>query len=427
MIRRLFEKIKEFAKDGLFHIFGGSVVSKIVGVLSTVVVIRQLDKAAYGQYVSANNLFSYFTAFVGIGLANAALQYCSEAISEQKKNGVHLYSLVVGSVSNVLVMALILVLAHVRALGGEPEVAYYLRLMSGLPFVIYIHTYFQIVLRIQMNNRAFSFSSMVYSVSMLGGNILMTMLMGIPGLILSTYLANVFGALKSCHTLKKCYFFYGIIHDREPLERSYKKEMTNYALVYAATTFSSMVLLLLDVTCLDLILKDSTVLADYKVATTIPTACAFIPSCLLVYFYPKMVKAFTEGKARGRAYVNSLMRLFLGVNGAIFVVMVLAAPLLIRLGFGQKYMNTVSLFQLLCLNYLVNGVQMLLSHVLAVIKRLKANLLLSILSGLIKIGMNVALIPLIGSAGAAISTVAVTCLITALYCWYLHKFYKEAE
>lgn len=427
MMKRLLNKIIELAKDGLFHIFGGSVVSKIVGVLSTVVVIRQLDKAAYGQYVSANNLFSYFTAFVGMGLANAALQYCSEKISEQKKNGVHVYSLIVGSVANILVTALIFVLAYVKALGGHAEVAYYLRLMAGLPFVIYIHTYLQIVLRIQMNNRAFSFSSMVYSVSMLGGNILMTMWMGVPGLILSTYIANVLGALKSCHTLHKCYFFYGITHDREKLERSYKKDLVNYALVYAATSFSSMVLLLLDVTCLDLILKDSTVLADYKVATTIPTACAFIPSCLLVYFYPKMVRAFAEGKMQGRKYVNGLMKLFLGANGAIFLFMVLAAPLLIWLGFGEKYMNTVPLFQLLSLNYLINGLQMLLSHVLAVIKRLKANLLLSVFSGIIKIVLNVILIPYVGSPGAAISTVAVTCLITALYFRYLHKFYKEKE
>ncbi len=427
MLKKLWNKTKEFAKDGLFHIFGGSVVSKIVGVLSTVVVIRQLEKVAYGQYVSANNLFSYFTTFVGIGLANAALQYCSEKISEQKQNGVHRYSLIVGSVANILVTALILVLAHIKALGGQPEVAYYLRLMSGLPFVIYLHTYFQIVLRIQMNNRAFSFSSMVYSVSMLGGNVLMTMWMGIPGLILSTYLANVLGALKSCHTLRKSYFFYGITKDTVPLERPYKKELVSYALVYAVTSFSSMVLLLLDVTCLDLILQDASVLADYKVATTIPTACAFIPSCLLVYFYPKMVKAFAEGKAQGRKYVTSLMRLFMAINGAICVALVLSAPLLIWVGFGEKYMNTVSLYQLLCLNYLINGMQMLLSHVLAVIKRLKANLLLSVASGVIKIGLNVLLIPKIGSPGAAVSTVAVTCLITALYFWYLNRFYQETE
>ena len=125
-MKKLFLKIKEFAKDGLFHIFGGSVVSKIVGVLSTFFVIRHLDKVAYGEYVSANNLFSYFTTFVGLGLANAALQYCSENISTQKKNGIHNYSLWMGSLSNILVAAAIVVMALVKGWMGDRNEAYYL-------------------------------------------------------------------------------------------------------------------------------------------------------------------------------------------------------------------------------------------------------------------------------------------------------------
>ena len=103
-MKKLFRKIKEFAKDGLFHIFGGSVVSKISGTLSTFIVIRQLDKISYGEYVSANNLFSYLTSFVGLGLANAALQYCSEKNSAKKKNGIHAYSIGIGSISNFLLV-----------------------------------------------------------------------------------------------------------------------------------------------------------------------------------------------------------------------------------------------------------------------------------------------------------------------------------
>jgi O-antigen/teichoic acid export membrane protein len=178
---------------------------------------------------------------------------------------------------------------------------------------------------------------------------------------------------------------------------------------------------------LDLIVRNPVTLADYKVASTIPMAFSFVPSCLIVYFYPKMVAAFSEGKQTGRKTVRSLSKLFFAVNGGVFVVMLLAAPLLIWLGFGEKYMNVVPVFRLLCFNYLIHAVQSLLSHVLAVIKRLKANLLLSLLSGLANIGLNILLIPLFGTMGAALATLSVTCLITLLYFVYLQRFYRQEE
>ena len=426
-MKKLFQKIKELAKDGMFHIFGGSVVSKVVGVLSTFFVIRHLDKVAYGEYVSANNLFSYFTAFVGLGLANAALQYCSEKISDEKRNGVYAYSFWFGGISNLLLFVGILAFAGLKAYTGNTNEAYYLYLMSGMPFVIYLHTYMQIVLRIRLNNRAFSFSSMVYSVTMLAGNIIMTVLMGIPGLIISTYFANVAGFCSSWWFLRKSKFFTTVFKKREPLPRAYKKEITGYGVIYAFTSFSSMILLLLDITCLGLVLDDSAVLADYKVATTIPTAIAFIPSCLLVYFYPKMVRAFSEGKENGRKYVKQMTKLFVGVNGGIFVLLILGSYPLIYLGFGEKYINVVPIFLVLCVNYLIHSVQMLYSHVLAVVKRLKANLALSLFSGGVNIGLNLLMITWWQSMGAAIATVITTCLITGLYFIYIRRFYNEQE
>jgi O-antigen/teichoic acid export membrane protein len=318
------------------------------------------------------------------------------------------------------------VLAAVKQGAGDEQVAHYLRWMAGLPFVIYANTYLQIVLRIQMNNQAFSFTNMVYSVTMLAGNVLFTMWFGIEGLIFSTYLANVFAVAKSCLVLKKGRFFHGVICCREGLTPSLKKELVSYGGTYAATSFSGMVLLLLDVTCLDLIVRNPVTLADYKVASTIPMAFSFVPSCLIVYFYPKMVQAFSESKQAGRASVKNLSKLFFAVNGGVFLLMLLGAPLLIWIGFGDKYMNVVSVFRLLSVNYLIHAVQSLLSHVLAVIKRLKANLLLSLLSGLANIGLNILLIPLWGSMGAALATLSVTCLVTLLYFIYLRKFYKEA-
>lgn len=63
-MKNLFKKIKQLAKEGLFHIFGSSVIAKVGGIISSVVVIRNLPKAAYGSYVDAENLYAYAAIFI---------------------------------------------------------------------------------------------------------------------------------------------------------------------------------------------------------------------------------------------------------------------------------------------------------------------------------------------------------------------------
>ena len=76
MIKKLWEKLRQFAQEGLFHIFGSRVISQVGALISSMVVIRFLEKVEYGYYVSANNLYSYPAIFIGLGMNNAIMQFC---------------------------------------------------------------------------------------------------------------------------------------------------------------------------------------------------------------------------------------------------------------------------------------------------------------------------------------------------------------
>jgi O-antigen/teichoic acid export membrane protein len=180
------------------------------------------------------------------------------------------------------------------------------------------------------------------------------------------------------------------------------------------------------VTCLELVLNDSAILADYKVAATIPSACLFIPGSLTIFFYPKLVKAFSESRAAGGSQLKNLVKVYLGVNGVITLGMLVCAPLIIWIIFGQKYMNVVPIFRILSVNYLAASLRNLTSHVFAVLKKVKANLFFSIASGVLNICLNLLLIPVLGSPGAAIATLTVTCVILMLNGIYLIRYLKEA-
>lgn len=424
MIKQLLEKVRQYAKEGLFHIFGSKVLSQVGGLISSMVVIRFLEKAAYGHYVNAVNLYSYPAMFVGMGMTNVIMQYCSEKVSDERKASIYRHGLLVGHGANFLVVAAMLVMAVWKYQTGKPETALFLILMCGLPFVDYTNAFAQTALRVKLKNHVFSNANTISTVVLLLGNIILTKFFDIEGLIYSRYL-SYFVAMTICiSALQKERFFGRMITEGKRLVGEDRKEINNYAFVCAITNFASTVLVLLDVTCLDLILGDPTILADYHVAAVIPSACAFVPSCLMVFFYPKLVAAISDGKKEGRAFILQLAKVYAVVNIFVYICLALFAPLIIWIIYGEKYMNVIPLFQILSVNYLFYCVRNLMGNTIAAIKKVKVNLIFAVLSGVLNICLNILLIPVLGSAGAAIATLIVTIVIAIMDCIYVMHHFK---
>ena len=427
MIKQLLDKLRQYAKEGLFHIFGSQVIAQVGGLISSVIVIRQLEKVTYGHYVSASNLYSYLAIFVGLGMASAIMQYCSERVSEQRKNAIYRYSFVVGTWGNLLLVLALFGLSFWKRSVGNGEVAYYLALMWGLLFMAHFSGYMQTVLRVKLNNKAFAYANMSYTGVLLAGNIILTALFGVPGLIFSRYLAYLVQILIYVFVLRKARFWGGVLKETTRLERQERRQILSYSLICALTNFASTILVLLDVTCLDLVLGDPTVLADYNVAATIPSACAFVPSCLMMFFYPKLVRALSESKEAGVSMLKQLSKIYAVVNGFVYLCLALFAPLIIWIIYGQKYMNVIPLFEILSLNYLFYCVRNLTGNVVAAVKKVKMNLVFSVLSGVLNICLNMTLIPWIGSAGAAIATLTVTAFISVLNISYVLRYIRKMQ
>jgi len=426
MIKNLIEKVRNYAKEGLFHIFGSKMIAQVGGLISSVVVIRHLEKFDYGSYVDAVNLYSYPAIFMGLGMTNVIIQYCSERISEARRNAIYRHALWGGNAANILVALVTAGIAYWQYRIGEPQTAFYLLLMCGLPFINYADAYAQTVLRVKGKNQVFANANTVYSVVLLIGNIVFTRLFLVPGLVYSRYLAYFVATVICMSALWKDRFFGKIMSTKERLEGPDLRQINNYAFVCAITNFASTVLTLLDVTCLDLVLKDPTVLADYHVASVIPTACTFVPSCLMVFFYPKLVAAISDGKAEGRRYLFQLAKIYAVVNGVVCLGIAVFAPVLIWIVYGEKYMNVIGLMQILNLNYLAYCVRNLMGNAIAAIKKVKMNLLFAVISGVLNIVLNMLLIPWLGASGAAIATLIVTITVATMDCTYvLHYFRKE--
>lgn len=426
MIKQFWDKLRQYIREGLFHIFGSRIISQIGGLISSMVVIRHLEKVDYGCYVDATNLYSYPAIFCGFGMTSVIMQYCSERVSENRKDAIYRYSLLSGNAANLLVAVVIAALAYWQFCLGETKTALFLLLMCALPAVNYADSYAQTVLCVKRKNQVFSYANIACSVVLLLGNIVLTKLFYVPGLIYSRYLSYLVSAVICFVVLQKEHFWGRIAKPQERLDAGELRQINNYAFACAITNFASTVLTLLDVTCLDLILNDPTVLADYHVAAIIPSACTFVPSSLMVFFYPRLVSVISTGKEEGRRYIFKLAKIYALVNGAVYLGLALCAPLLIWIIYGEKYMNVIGLFEILNVNYLAYCVRNLMGNTIAAIKKVKMNLLFAVISGVLNIILNLLLIPWLGAAGAAVATLIVTISVATMDCCYvMHYFRKE--
>ena len=426
MIKSIFNKIKGVYKGGLFHIFGSNVISNVFALLSSVLVVRFLPKDLYGNYVDANNLYSYLTVFIGLGLAGAVIQFCSENIDLQKKNEIYKYSFTRGMCFNVVVTLVVVSLAILKRYSGDVQASKFLFMMAFYPFFTFVLNYFLSVLRVAAQNKAFAAVNMVSAITIFIGNVVFTYLWNIEGLIVSSYVSQTIAVTVAFVLATKSKVFTLEMFKANPLSADRKKELKKYGVITSITNFTSNILLLLDVTCLGLVLSNSEILADYHVATVLPNACLFIPSSLIIYYYPNMVKSYSSGWQNFKKYIFEISKMFLFFAAIITFCIFVFAPLIIQIVYGEKYLTCVPIVRVLAINFFVCAfLRKLLGNVISVLKKYEVNLVHTIISGVVNIVLNIALILWLGSIGAAIATLCVTSLVVVLEIIYLVGFDKK--
>ena len=60
MINTIKSKIARLLDEGILYIFGSAFIAQLGALISSILVIQKLAKSSYGEYVAANNIYSYF-------------------------------------------------------------------------------------------------------------------------------------------------------------------------------------------------------------------------------------------------------------------------------------------------------------------------------------------------------------------------------
>jgi O-antigen/teichoic acid export membrane protein len=419
----LYERTNRLLKSGFFHIFGSSVLNKIISFLSSVVLVRILTKSEYGIFTYAWNIYSIVLLFNGLGVDSAILQLCSERSGDEGyAQRVCSYGTRVGIGFNVLLTVVMIGIALFAPLtiSGAREL---LLLLCLLPMIQLLFNLSTSYLRAQKRNQDFALLStvntaLVFFVSA-GGAIAFRE----KGMAFGYYTAYAISVLLGAFKMRVRLF-----NKQEHLEEQDSKALLSIGAVSMCNNGLSQLLYLLGVFVLGIVVADETVLASYKTATLIPTALNFIPTSLVIYLYPY----FAEHRDDGAWCLKRYKQVVLGVgaaNAVISLILVLGAPLIIRLLFGEQYLDAVPVFRVLSSNYFLSGTfQVLAGNLLVTQRKLKYNLLVAIISGLVNIAANFLFIQWWGSMGAALATVCVVIIASVMNtCYLVYTFRKNAQ
>ena len=162
------------------------------------------------------------------------------------------------------------------------------------------------LLRSQMRNQDFSYANTFSTAAMVLLSCTLALLLRAEGLVLGQYLACILTIL---FIGKKCGI--RISFRKSGVDTATKRDLLGVCSISVLNDGLSELMYLLDVFILGLAVPDETVIASYKVATTIPTALVFIPLSVITYVYPYFARNRTDKAWLTKNYRRLVLNLVL--------------------------------------------------------------------------------------------------------------------
>lgn len=419
-MNRFISKVELLLKTGFFHIFGSSVINKIISFLSSIILVRILTKEEYGAFTYAWNIYSIILLLSGFGIESGVLQVASEKSGEREyTKKIYSFGTRLGIKFNILLGVILIGMALFVPLkiGNAKEL---LIMLCALPIVQLLYGLATGYLRSQKQNKEFSVLSTINTFFVFIISVICSVFFREKGMIAGYYISFIISILVAFVK-----FDVNLFASKRKVSQSEKRAVLSIAFVSMCNNGLSQLLYLLDVFVLGIVDPTETVLASYKVSTMIPSALTFIPLALVTYLYPY----FAEHKDDGRWCLNKYKEVVIGLgtfNACISLVLYVFAPLIVTCLFGNQYMDAVPVFRILAINYFISGTFRALSGNLLVTQRkLKFNLVVAILSGVINLFADYFFIKWWGPMGAAFATVLVVLVSSTLSTTYLVYTFKK--
>lgn len=415
--------ISKLKETGFFHVFGSNVINKIISFGSGIFLVRLLSKGDYGIYIYASNLITMFLLLNGLGTTTGMIQFGSENYKDNIRisEAYFKYGFRIGGIFNIILTIAIIAYTFLFNLPIEGA-DYILLIMSGVPIVAYIFETIQVYLRVAIRNKEFAYLNtantlMIFICSAAGA--LLFQIYGVVIFMYAAYLAAIVIGLKLSKIISQVYKTHYTLSSKE------KNIFMKFSLITIFNNAIAQLLYTMDIFMIGVFIGNVDIIASYKTATLIPFALNFIPSSIITYMYPYFARHNNDKLWIEKKYFQILK--YLGVfNAFLSIILFLFAPLIIKLIFGEEYMDSLNAFRILAIGYFFAGTfRIVTGNIIVMIKKVKFNLYLSIITGVLNIILDVILIRHYGAVGASIAALSIFIFTSIVSTIYLIKWLRE--
>ena len=411
MLNRILGGIKAVFQKGLVHILTGSFMTKLVSMFGSIFLVRVLSKEEYGVLGYLDNIYGYILVLAGMGMANVILRYVVLGKTPEKKYGYFRYALRSAWLWNIPLLGVAAVFFYFYP--HKEEYHNYTWLLNIMFLMLPLQNTTELLLcndRAMFANHRYAFFSLLLSASVIVAKVVAGSLAGIQAVVFSQLITyGILAVILFMFSHKR--YYHGL--QSELPNRQERSGINKYALQYMVTNGLWTVFMLNDTFLLGRFCEPS-VLADYRVAYTIPGCVNIISSAIGVFLAPYFVQ-----NENNLPWVRRHFKLAYGASAAAIglvcvAIAVLAKPVVWFL-YGEQYLNVVPIMRLLLMAAFLNcGLRYTTANLLAAMGQVKYNMGVSILGMALQVGINIFVVPRYGSMGIALTSCVVYLIMAIL-------------
>lgn len=421
--------IQKLVIKGFFSIVISNTLAKVVAFLGGSILVRVLSKNDYGLYSYVVNALGFLLILGDMGTGMAVLQFTQENYqNEDKVKGYCAFGLALVIVFSILSMFCIILspLFYPFTLEGAEKLVL---LLVGIPFINNLNTFLQTNLRAHLANNKFALLNILSIIIHYAVLLPMSFMWGVEGAILAQY---GYGILT---------LFFALFFNRKEIfiGKKYLRLLTNdekrsffkLSIPSQLNSIISQILILIDIFMVGLFWGDASVIASYKVASVIPSVVTFIPSSIMLFIIPYFSRNKNNFKWIRESYKKLILATFSLCLGISFLG-ILTSKWVIPLVFGKQYTDVVPCYVILLIGFVFSGgLQIPSVNVIYAQRKIKVNLIITIICGILNVIFDIVGIKMWGSIGAAIATTIISIiggiLSLAYLCIYLYYHKNKLE
>lgn len=379
------------------YIFTAIILSKVLGFLLSIFVIKTISTVEYGLVSYAYNIISFIAPFAGFGIFQSLGRYGPLLGSQQKKRQLFKYVFKKGVLASVILTGIVL------AFSGElssslPESHDHLMLISLLIISLFIFEVVKIYFRIHHINKLFAYLEISNSIVLIISGVILTYFYGGYGYLISLIISPLLIAI---YILIR----YGILNkiENNDYSKAYKKSLWSYGFFTSLGGLTSQLIFSIDILTIGYLIHDPKEIAYYKAASLVPFALLFIPAGVMKTDLVKLTQNY-KNKAYLKKYVANYIKIFTLISIVLASLLTLFSEQLMSL-FGSEYVQAANLIPVFGFGIIGAFVfRGLFGNLLDAIGWAKTSASISISILAIDVVLNYFLIEKYGIIGAAYST-----------------------